>query len=138
MKHIFDRSCFLQFILALSVGLASLLFATHAQATVYDAELPEGLKTGPDLCAYAACRDVMPAATHFSKRKGRPSYVEAYAESADSQGDKGKHQNKSKVDDKDQHKRLVGYVFLSTDVVDIPAYSGKPVVTLIGMDTKGI
>jgi NosR/NirI family nitrous oxide reductase transcriptional regulator len=29
-------------------------------------------------------------------------------------------------------------VFLSTDIVDIPAYSGKPVITLIGMDTKGI
>ena len=35
-------------------------------------------------------------------------------------------------------RKLVGYVFLSTDIVDIPAYSGKPVVTLIGMDTKGI
>jgi NosR/NirI family nitrous oxide reductase transcriptional regulator len=27
---------------------------------------------------------------------------------------------------------------LSTDITDTPAYSGKPVVTLIGMDTKGI
>ena len=26
---------------------------------------------------------------------------------------------------------------LSTDITDIPAYSGKPVVTLIGMDTAG-
>lgn len=138
MKHIFDRSRLLHFVLVLCLGFAGLLLAAHAHATAYDAELPEELKTGPDLCAYAACRDVMPAATHFSKRKGRPSYVEAYAESADSHDDKGKHENKSKVDDKDEHKRLVGYVFLSTDVVDIPAYSGKPVVTLIGMDTKGI
>lgn len=138
MKHIFDRSRLLHFVLVLCLGFAGLLLAAHAHATAYDAELPEELKTGPDLCAYAACRDVMPAATHFSKRKGRPSYVEAYAESADSHDDKGKHENKSKVDDKDEHKRLVGYVFLSTDVVDIPAYSGKPVITLIGMDTKGI
>jgi NosR/NirI family nitrous oxide reductase transcriptional regulator len=26
---------------------------------------------------------------------------------------------------------------LSTDITDTPAYSGKPVVTLIGMDTQG-
>jgi NosR/NirI family nitrous oxide reductase transcriptional regulator len=26
---------------------------------------------------------------------------------------------------------------LSTDITDTPAYSGKPVVTLIGMDLKG-
>jgi transcriptional regulator of nitric oxide reductase len=32
-------------------------------------------------------------------------------------------------------KKLLGYVMLSTDITDIPAYSGKPVVTLIGMDT---
>jgi NosR/NirI family nitrous oxide reductase transcriptional regulator len=34
-------------------------------------------------------------------------------------------------------KKLLGYVMLSTDITDIPAYSGKPVVTLIGMDTAG-
>ena len=61
----------------------------------------------------------MPGADSFSPRKGRPSYVEAHAGTG-------------------ADRRLVGYVFLSTDIVDIPAYSGKPVVTLIGMDTKGI
>ena len=61
----------------------------------------------------------MPGADSFSPRKGRPSYVEAYAT-------------------KDGQKRLLGYVFLSTDIVDIPAYSGKPVVTLLGMDSKGV
>ena len=97
----------------------SQLFAAHAEATVYDAELSEQLMHGPDLCAAAPCGDVMPTAKQFSTRKGAPSYVEAYAVD----GDK---------------RRLVGYVFLSTDVVDIPAYSGKPVVTLIGMDIQGI
>ncbi len=95
------------------------LFAPRAGATVYDAELSAQLLHGEDLCAAAPCREVMPAAQQFSKRKGAPSYVDAFA------SENGK-------------PRLVGYVFLSTDVVDIPAYSGKPVVTLIGMDTKGI
>ena len=37
----------------------------------------------------------------------------------------------------DGKPKLLGYVMLSTDIIDTPAYSGKPVVTLIGMDTKG-
>ena len=96
--------------------LLALLFAGLARASVYDAELSQQLLHGPDLCAQAPCRDVMPNAQRFSLRKGRPSYVEAF----------------------DQAGKIAGYVFLSTDVVDIPAYSGKPIVTLIGMDTAGI
>lgn len=84
----------------------------------YEAPLPVELSTSPDLCAHAPCEDVFPEADRFSERKGRPSYVEAYHD------EHGKQQ-------------LLGYVFLSTDIVDIPAYSGKPVVTLIGMDAKG-
>lgn len=97
-----------------------LLAAGPARASVYSAELSEQLLRGPDLCAEAPCRDVMPQAQKFSVRKGNPSYVEAIAVAAD------------------KAERVVGYVFLSTDVVDIPAYSGKPIVTLIGMDTRGI
>lgn len=117
-----------------------MLLATHACASVYDAELSAELLTGPDLCAYAPCSDVMPSATHFSKRKGRPSYVEAYAENEGKSSHDGKDERKRKGEheSKDEHKHLVGYVFLSTDVVDVPAYSGKPIVTLIGMDTHGI
>src|SRR5215472_16786841 len=89
-----------------------------AIAGTYDVTLPPQLTSDPDLCAYAPCRDVLPAANSFSVRKGQPPYVEGYASAADS-------------------KNPVGYVFLSTDVVDIPAYSGKPVVTLIGMDRSG-
>ena len=102
------------------LALLSMFVTGAANATVYDAELSQQLLHGPDLCAEAPCRDVMPKATRFSVRKGRPSYVEAFASGPD------------KVE------RIVGYVFLSTDVVDIPAYSGKPIVTLIGMDTSGI
>lgn len=88
------------------------------KSSAYEAPLPVELTTSPDLCAYAPCKSVFPEADRFSERKGRPSYVEAY-------------------EDEDGKQELKGYVFLSTDIVDIPAYSGKPVVTLIGMDTKG-
>ncbi len=102
------------------LALLSMLTAGPARATVYDAELSQQLLHGPDLCAQTACRDVMPKATRFSVRKGRPSYVDAFGPGAGGA------------------EALIGYVFLSTDVVDIPAYSGKPIVTLIGMDTDGI
>lgn len=85
----------------------------------YDAVMPAELATDPNLCAYLPCESVLAGASHFSPRKGRPPYVEAYAQ-------------------KDGKDVLVGYVFLSTDIVDIPAYSGKPIITLIGMDTKGV
>ncbi|KIF83696.1 4Fe-4S binding protein [Noviherbaspirillum autotrophicum] len=113
------RQWLLQLAMVLWVAIASLLIAPRAGASMYDTHLPPELMSGPDLCAYAPCGEVMPSAQHFSKRKGSPTYVEAYAD------DNGK-------------QRIVGYVFLSTDVVDIPAYSGKPVITLIGMDMKGI
>lgn len=107
----------------LSLVCASLLLVAPVPAdteiTSYEAPLPVELSTDPDLCAYAPCRDVMPEADSFSHRIGRPAYVEAYKTVADKQ-------------------ELIGYVFLSTDIVDIPAYSGKPVVTLLGMDTSGI
>jgi NosR/NirI family nitrous oxide reductase transcriptional regulator len=89
-----------------------------ASAASYEAPLPPQLSSDPNMCAYAPCEAAFPGANSFSVRKGRPSYVEAYHE------DDGK-------------KKLLGYVFLSTDIVDIPAYSGKPVVTLIGMDVTG-
>ncbi|PKO89818.1 MAG: 4Fe-4S binding protein [Betaproteobacteria bacterium HGW-Betaproteobacteria-12] len=102
--------------------LVALLFAvswSSGHAASYDAPLPAQLFTDPDLCAYAPCRAVMPGADSFSPRKGRPSYVEAYRGSG-------------------AQRQLLGYVFLSTDIVDIPAYSGKPVITLIGMYPQGV
>ncbi len=99
--------------------LLVLSFAVTAETGSYEAPLPAQLATDPDLCAHVSCRDVLPRADAFSQRKGRPPYVEGYR----TEGGR---------------KDLVGYVFLSTDIVDIPAYSGKPVVTLIGMDTKGL
>lgn len=96
-----------------------LLVPALVSAASYEAVLPTEMLTGPDLCGYAPCTEVLPGAVRFSERKGQPSYVEAYgsADGADTP---------------------IGYVFLSTDVVDIPAYSGKPIVTLIGMDAAGV
>ena len=94
-------------------------FSPRAQANAYEAELPAGLASATDMCALLPCTEVFPGATHFSERKGQPPYVEAY-------------------DNASASKRLLGYVMLSTDITDTPAYSGKPVVTLIGMDTKGV
>jgi NosR/NirI family nitrous oxide reductase transcriptional regulator len=101
----------------LVTGILSLLSGTAA-ANAYEASLPAELNTAPRLCDYAPCAEVMPGAETFSERKGHPAYVEAYrGEGA--------------------QRTLMGYVMLSTDITDIPAYSGKPVVTLIGMDTTG-
>lgn len=36
-----------------------------------------------------------------------------------------------------QEDRLLGYVFFTDDVVRIPAYSGKPIRTLVGFDLRG-
>lgn len=106
----------------------------------YEAPLPAQLTTDPDLCAYVPCKDVLPGADSFSHRMGKPAYVEAYQSRPDGHDEKeahGRKQDRGKHGKKDGRK-LIGYVFLSTDIVDIPAYSGKPVVTLIGMDTRGI
>ena len=94
------------------------MFAPQARAGAYEAVLPADLNTAKDLCALVPCGEVFPGAAHFSERKGQPPYVEAY-------------------DGAGPQKKLLGYVMLSTDITDTPAYSGKPVITLIGMDTAG-
>ena len=108
----------IRLLLALLLACTTLAAAPGAFAGSYEAALPAQLHADPDLCAYAPCNEVMPDATSYSKRMGNPAYVEAYKSTA-------------------AGKSLVGYVFLSTDVAAIPAYSGKPLVTLVGMDTRG-
>jgi NosR/NirI family nitrous oxide reductase transcriptional regulator len=105
-------------LLVLLVACAMLVPARGASAGSYEAALPEELHSNADLCAYVPCKEVLPEADSYSKRIGNPPYVEAYKTTA-------------------AGKSLVGYVFLSTDVVSIPAYSGKPLVTLVGMDARG-
>ena len=104
---------------ALLLALTALSPGVQAAGSgTYEAELPADLATAKDMCALLPCKDVFPGATHFSERKGQPPYVEAY-------------------DKADDGRQLLGYVMLSTDITDTPAYSGKPVVTLIGMDKTG-
>lgn len=107
-----------RFILRLAALILPLLLAPSAWAGAYEAELPAELAGAKDMCALVPCAEVFPGAGSFSERKGQPPYVEAYG------GDGAA-------------KQLLGYVMLSTDITDTPAYSGKPVVTLIGMDKAG-
>lgn len=102
----------------LAATLAGVALTGNARADTYEVKLPPELATSPRMCDYAPCKDVMPGATSFSERRGQPPFVEAYKDEAG-------------------QKKLLGYVMLSTDITDTPAYSGKPVVTLIGMDTAG-
>jgi NosR/NirI family nitrous oxide reductase transcriptional regulator len=99
-----------------------LFFSTRPAfaAGAYEAALPPDLSTAKNMCALAPCQDVFPGAKSFSERMGQPPYVQAYGD-ADANG----------------KKKLLGYVMLSTDITDTPGYSGKPVITLIGMDTQG-
>jgi len=117
-----------------------LVLAPMAHGNSYEAPLPVQLSTDPDLCAYVPCQDVIAGADGFSERKGKPAYVEAYRSKNGDHSEKDNHQEKEKGNHHDENddRELIGYVFLSTDIVDIPAYSGKPVVTLIGMNTKGV
>nr|WP_196887486.1 NosR/NirI family protein [Rubrivivax gelatinosus] len=102
------------FLLALWLAFATALPA-RAAGGAYEAELPADLASAPDLCARVPCAEVFPGATRFSTRRGNPPYVEAYGAG----------------------ETLLGWVVLSTDVTDTPAYSGKPVVTLIGIAQDG-
>jgi len=109
----------------MNVGLRILLLvllvavARPVLASIYEQELPDPLFSQPEMCQWTDCTGVLPGATAFSARKGNPPYVEGYA-------------------DDGRARVLKGYVFLSTDIVDIQGYSGKPIVTLIGMDTHGV
>jgi polyferredoxin len=63
---------------------------------------------------YPQAREFFPAADRFSKSEGSPPAVAAYRGQA-----------------------LLGYLVLSFDVVRIPAYSGRPINTLVGVDLEG-
>src|SRR3569833_2853690 len=63
----------------------------RAVAGSYEAPLPVQLSTDPDLSAYVPCKDVMPGADSFSKRMGKPAYVEAYQRRKDMHAGKDEH-----------------------------------------------
>lgn len=95
------------------------LLAGLAQASSYEAELPAALFADPDLCRHAPCASVLPQAERYSLRQGNPAFVKG-------------------LRDRNGQEEVVGYVFLSTDVApEIVGYSGKPIITLVGMDAGG-
>ena len=104
--------------MAALLAVTTLLPQSASAESAYEAKLPPEVNTAPALCDYVPCKEVLPGATSFSERKGQPPYVEGYAE-------------------ENGQRKLVGYVVLSTDVTDTPAYSGKPVITLIGLTPQG-
>jgi NosR/NirI family nitrous oxide reductase transcriptional regulator len=63
---------------------------------------------------YPQLHSFFPQADRFGELKGEPPAAAIY-----------------------RGQTLLGYAFLTTDVVSIPAYSGKPITTLVGFDTGG-
>jgi polyferredoxin len=63
---------------------------------------------------YPQAREFFPAADRFGEPEGSPPAVAAY-----------------------RGRSLLGYLIFSFDVVRIPAYSGRPINTLIGVDLEG-
>jgi len=63
---------------------------------------------------YPQVRNIFPEADVFSGFEGVPPSVAAYKDS-----------------------KVIGYLFLTDDVLRIPAYSGKPINTLVGIDLDG-
>ncbi|MBW7656615.1 NosR/NirI family protein [Hydrogenophilus thermoluteolus] len=109
---------FLHWLGALLTWLVAATVVAAPNAKLYQAQLPLALFSAPDLCAYAPCNAVFPEANRFSQRKGNPPYVEAWR-------------------DEGGKKQLLGYIALSTDVTKIPAYSGKTLISLIGITRDG-
>jgi len=82
--------------------------------------LPAAATSGPPPkkldCAVMDCPRVLPGATKFEPAPGGAPYLVG----------------------KNAAGELVGWIVMSTDVVDIKAYSGKPLVTLLGLRPDGV
>lgn len=107
------------FVLA-TVFLAHLSFSSRARAQYGQAPAPEHLDCrDADDDAHDAgeldCAVVLPGAVDFDAIEGQPF-----------------------VAGKNAAGEVIGWVVMSTDVVDIAAYSGKPLVTLVGLSTAGV
>jgi len=63
---------------------------------------------------YPQAKSFFPQATRFGALEGEPRAAPVYRDDA-----------------------LIGYLFLTGDLVRIPAYSGKPINTLVGFDLEG-
>ncbi len=98
-----------------SVCVALLLLAVVATVTrSRDAAARTEAPTTLD-CAVLPCANVLPGAVRFEAVPNSP-----YQAGVNKAG------------------KRIGWVAMSTDVVDIDAYSGKPLVTLVGIDGKAV
>ena len=73
-----------------------------------------GVRAANVAATYPQARTFFPDADRFGDLEGAPRAAPVY-----------------------RGERLLGYVFLTGDVVRIPAYSGKPINTLVGFDLAG-
>lgn len=76
--------------------------------------LAAGLQAADLADRYPQLRGFFPHADRFGELEGEPPAAPVY-----------------------RGKTLLGYAYLSTDVLNIPAYSGKPINTLVGFDLDG-
>ena len=79
---------------------------------------PAQAKTEPPQeldCARLPCSEVLPGAVEFQPAEAGKQWV-----------------------GRDAAGNVVGWVALSTDFVDVKAYSGKPLITLVGLDPEGV
>ena len=63
---------------------------------------------------YPQVKDFFPQADRFGEIEGKPPAAAVY-----------------------RGERLLGYAYLTTDIIRIPAYSGHPINTLVGFDVDG-
>jgi NosR/NirI family transcriptional regulator, nitrous oxide reductase regulator len=87
--------------------------AVWAASLGVQAQQPSADAPAPD-CEALDCAGVLPGATRFVAEPGRP-----WVRGEDGEG------------------RTRGWVLRSIDAVDVPAYSGRPIVTLVGLDPEG-
>ena len=73
-----------------------------------------GLQAANFADRYPPVRGFFPQADRFGELEGEPPAAPVY-----------------------RGNTLLGYAYLTTDVVRIPAYSGKPISTLVGFDLGG-
>ncbi len=93
-----------------ALSFAALMAPVAASAQFGPAHAPAHLD-----CGAMDCAAVLPGAVRFDSVEGKP-----FVTGSNAAGE------------------VLGWVVMSTDVVDIAAYSGKPLVTLVGLDTQGV
>ena len=91
-----------------------LLSFGRAGMTLLWLPFPASLQAADFPDRYPQVRGFFPQADRFGELEGEPPAAPAY-----------------------HAKKLLGYAYLTTDVVRIPAYSGKPISTLVGFDLSG-